>query len=388
VRTAWRRICWFFLLIHTAGLFAQTESERLKQLLNPLIEKGLHDDPTPDLAIGVVHNGTLVYARGFGVMKLGHPEKPVTPETLFHMASVTKPFVATCVMQLCEQGKIDLDVPVAKYIPYFRLNDPRYRSITVRQMLTHSSGMPDVEDYEWNKPQYDDGALERYVRSLTTQKMLFDPGIKMAYSNMACEVLGDLVAKVSGMSFEDFADAHIFKPLGMTSSTLLLKKADPAKLAEGYTRPRGGDYASIHPIAAYPYNRAHTPSSNLESNVVDMARWAMANLNRGELDGKKILKSSTYDLMWKPAIDVEFCRPNGECRKPGVQVGMSWFIETKKGHTFISHEGGDDGFVTLVVLVPDLNLGLVLMQNSEHPGLTVARAAERAVLDYFLQQNK
>jgi CubicO group peptidase (beta-lactamase class C family) len=388
VRAAWRRMCWFFLLIHTAGLFAQTESERLKQLLNPLIEKGLHDDPKPGLAIGVVHNGTLVYARGFGVMKLGHPEKPVTPETLFHMASVIKPFVATCVMQLWEQGKIDLDVPVAQYIPYFRLNDPRYRSITVRQMLTHSSGMPDVEDYEWNKPQYDDGALERYVRSLTTQKMLFDPGTKMAYSNMAYEVLGDLVAKVSGMSFEDFADAHIFKPLGMTSSTLLLKKADPAKLAEGYTRPRGGDYASIHPIAAYPYNRAHTPSSNLESNVVDMARWAMANLNRGELDGKKILKSSTYDLMWKPAIDVEFCWPNGECRKPGVQVGMSWFIETKKGHTFISHEGGDDGFVSLVVLVPDLNLGLVLMQNSEHPGLTVARAAERAVLDYFLQQNK
>jgi CubicO group peptidase (beta-lactamase class C family) len=320
-------------------------------------------------------------------MKLGHPEKPVTPETLFHMASVTKPFVATCVMQLWEQGKVDLDAPVTKYLPYFRLNDPRYRSITVRQILSHSSGMPDVEDYEWNKPQDDDGALERYVRSLTKQKLLFDPGAKMAYSNMAYEVLGDLVAKVSGMSFEDYADAHIFKPLGMTSSTLLLKKADPAKLADGYTRPRGGDYASIHAIAAYPYNRAHTPSSNLESNVADMARWAMANLNRGELDGKRILKSSTYDMMWKPAIDEEFCRPNGECRKLGDQVGMSWFIETKKGHTIISHSGGDDGFVTLIVLVPDLNMAFLWMQNSEHPGMTVGRSAERAVMDYFLQEN-
>jgi CubicO group peptidase (beta-lactamase class C family) len=389
--SAARLISWIFVFSCAAvltGQTAQTEEDRLKQLLDPLIEKGMRDDPTPGMAIGVVHNGHLVYARGFGVRKLGHPEKPVTTETLFHMASVTKPFVATCLMQLWEQGKVDLDAPVVKYLPYFRLNDPRYRAITVRQMLTHSSGMPDVEDYEWNKPQYDDGALERYVRSLTTQKLLFDPGTKMAYSNMAYEVLGDLVAKVSGMSFEDYADAHIFKPLGMTSSTLLLKKADPAKLADGYTRPRRGDYASIHPIAAYPYNRAHTPSSNLESNVKDMARWAMANLNGGELDGQRILKSSTYDLMWKPAIDVEFCRPNGECRKPGAQAGISWFLETKNGRLFVSHSGGDDGFVTLIVLVPDLNMAFLWMQNSEHAGMTVGRTAEKAVLDYFLQSGE
>jgi CubicO group peptidase (beta-lactamase class C family) len=253
-------------------------------------------------------------------------------------------------------------------------------------MLNHSSGMPDVEDYEWNKPQYDDGALERYVRSLTTQKMLFDPGTKMAYSNMAYEVLGDLVAKVSGMSFEDYADAHIFKPLGMTSSTLLLKKADPAKLADGYTRPRGGDYASIHPVAAYPYNRPHTPSSDLHSNVVDMARWAMANLNRGELDGKRVLKSSTYDLMWKPSVDVEFCNDAGDCRKPGRQIGLSWFLEMKNGHQVVSHGGGDDGFATGILLIPDLHVGFVFMQNSLHPGMTVARTVQHAVLDFFLQQ--
>jgi CubicO group peptidase (beta-lactamase class C family) len=219
-----RRICCIIVLLYAAVFYGQTEDVQLKQLLDPLIEKGLQTDPTPGLAFGIVHNGRLVYARGFGVMTLGHPEKSVTPGTLFHMASVTKPFVATCVMQLWEQGKVDLDAPVMKYVSYFRLNDPRYRSITVRQMLTHSSGMPDVEDYEWNKPQYDDGALERYVRSLSKQKLLWDPGTKMAYSNMAYEVLGDLIAKVSGMSFEDYVDVHILKPLGMNSSTLLLKK--------------------------------------------------------------------------------------------------------------------------------------------------------------------
>jgi CubicO group peptidase (beta-lactamase class C family) len=119
-----------------------------------------------------------------------------------------------------------------------------------------------------------------------------------------------------------------------------------------------------------------------------MARWAMANLNRGELDGQRILKSSTYDVMCKPAADVEFCRGDGNCRKPGIQVGISWFIETKEGHQFISHSGGDDGFISYLLLAPDLNMALVVMQNSEHPGMTVARTAEHAALDFFLQQQK
>src|SRR5580765_6490283 len=99
------------LLASSCVLWGQSEGDRLKQRLDPMIEKGLHDDPTPGLAVGVVHNGRVVYARGFGVMQMGHAEKPVTTETLFHMASVTKPFVATCVLQLWEQGKVDLGRP-------------------------------------------------------------------------------------------------------------------------------------------------------------------------------------------------------------------------------------------------------------------------------------
>jgi CubicO group peptidase (beta-lactamase class C family) len=106
------------------------------------------------------------------------------------MASITKPFVGTAIMQLVERGIVDLDAPVVQYLRYFQLADDRYNQITVRQMVTHASGMPDVEDYEWDKPQYDDGALERYVRSLTNQKLLFAPGERVQYSNMAYEVLG------------------------------------------------------------------------------------------------------------------------------------------------------------------------------------------------------
>lgn len=113
-------------------------------------------------------------AFGLGVMKIGE-DKPITPETLFHMASITKPFVATSIMQLVEQGLLDQDSPVASYLPYFTLNDPRATSITVHQMVTHTSGMPDVQDYLWNRPEYDDGALERYVRSISDLDLLGDP---------------------------------------------------------------------------------------------------------------------------------------------------------------------------------------------------------------------
>ena len=121
-------------------------------------------------------------------------------------------------------------------------------------MVTHTSGMPDVTDYCWNKPEYDEAALERYVRSLQDKTLLWPPGQKFKYSNMAFEVLGDLIAKVSRSSFEDYVEMNILKPAGMNSSTLLYKKADPAKLASGYTLNKG----VVEPVANYPYNRAHS----------------------------------------------------------------------------------------------------------------------------------
>ena len=101
-----------------------------------------------------------------------------------------------------------------------------------------------------------------------------------------------------------------------------------------------------------------------------MLRWAMANLNHGELDGKRILKASTHDLMWKPAAEVERCHgaDRSNCVKSGEQVGISWFLKMKDGHLIVSHGGGDDGFITGLVLIPDQDAAFVYMQNSAHPG--------------------
>jgi CubicO group peptidase (beta-lactamase class C family) len=129
-----------------------------------------------------------------------------------------------------------LNDPVIKHLPYFRLKDPRYKEITVRQMVTHTSGMLDVTNYHWDKPEYDDGALERYVRSLDDKTLRWAPGKEFRYSNMAFEVLGDLVAKVSGKSFEEYVAENILEPVGMKSSTLLYKKADCCRRPSRATR--------------------------------------------------------------------------------------------------------------------------------------------------------
>jgi CubicO group peptidase (beta-lactamase class C family) len=342
------------------------QDARLAERARPVLRKAIAETRLSGLAVGIVRGGRLIYAEGFGVRTLADPASAVTPDTLFHMASVTKTFVATSVMQLWEKGKVDLSTPVVRYVPYFRLADQRYNAITVRQMLTHTSGMPDVQDYEWTNPQYDDAALERYVRSLTNQRLISAPGEQFKYSNMAYEVLGDLVAKVSGQSFEEYVRQHILEPLNMRSSSLLVKQADPKRLASPHVISGG------NPVVrkVFPYNRMHAPSSTLYSSVNDMSRWAIANLNRGELEGKRILRESTYATMWAAA---------GEHVK---NVGISWHRGLHRDTVgLIYHGGADVGFRSNIVLVPSRGVGLILMGNCDNAPL---RELTPALLDVIL----
>jgi CubicO group peptidase (beta-lactamase class C family) len=186
------------------------------------------------LSVGIVRGGQLVYSGAFGARSM-ETREPVTERSLFHLASVSKPFVATALVQLAERGAVALDAPVVEYLPYFRLADERYPTLTIRQMLSHVSGMPDTEDYGWERPEHDEGALERYVRSLSGERLIGDPGAQFAYSNIAYEVLGDVIAKASGQSFEAYIRDHILQPLGMDQSTFLRAEVPPALAVTPHT---------------------------------------------------------------------------------------------------------------------------------------------------------
>jgi CubicO group peptidase (beta-lactamase class C family) len=325
--------------------------DRTSRKIDALIAEAMRAESVPGVAIAVTEGGELTYARGHGVMNVA-TQVAVTPETLFHLASVTKTFVGTAILQLAERGRLDLDAPVVTYLPYFRLQDERCTQITIAQMLSHTSGMPDTDDYGWDRPEYDDGALERYVRGLDGLSLIAPPGERFAYSNIAFEVLGDVIAKVSGVSFEEYVRREVLLPLGMVRSRLLVREADSALLASPHVRTAFGEVVASD---VFPYNRAHAPSSTMYSNVLELSRWAMAHLNRGKLGGARILSSQIYDLAWRPWA------PTRDRYWP--EVGLSWFVRERSGERCVGHEGADVGFKACLILVPARGVSAIGLGN-------------------------
>ncbi len=319
--------------------------------LGPFVQQVVESFGLAGLAIGIVKSDELIYTQGFGVRNLDTQE-PVTPSSLFHLASVSKPFVATGILQLVEQGKMALDAPVITYLPHFRLKDPRYTEITVQQMLSHTAGMPDTDDYHWYAPEDDDEALDRYVRSLVGEELIAAPGEKYAYSNVAFEVLGDVIARVSGQTFEAYMKTQLLDPLEMQESTFLRCEVSQ-NLA---TTPHFGAPLTIIQ-GAYPYHRAHAPSSTLHSSIQEMSHWALASLKRGSFKGKQILQSDSYNLLWQV-----YMQTGEEIWEEAV--GLGWFFGTYRGRRVIHHGGSDPGFESDIVLMPEEEAAVVVLANS------------------------
>lgn len=328
----------------------------------------------PGLAVGIVENGEIVYARGFGVQSL-ETQTPVTPDSIFCVASIAKCFVASAILQLIEQGKLELDAPLSQSLPYFRLDDERYRQITLRQVLSHTSGMPDMDENEYDElvahPEYDDGAAERYVRALSSRKMIAAPGECFAYSNIAYNVLGDLIAKISGQTFEGYMKEHILRPAGMPDSTFYFPDVPRERLAVPHLR---APQMMVNPI--YPYHRGDAPASFLHSTVVEMCHWAITSLNRGIYREERILTPASYDLMWTPVA------------KRGIpplreEMGLGWSLGHFNGASTVGHGGGGFGWTCFLVLLPEKNSGAIVLCNEESSAHD--RAVE-AVIHTLLEQ--
>lgn len=322
-----------------------------KTAVEALITRQMEGFDVPGMAVGIIKNGEVVYAGAHGVRALD-TRTPLSTTSLFHMASVSKPFVATAVVQLVEKGKIDLDERLTHYLPYFTMADERYKDISIRHMLNHSSGIPDEDDYEWDKPQYDDGAAERYASSFGNVQLDFTPGEGYSYSNPAFDILAAVIAKVSGESFEDYVKTNILDPVGMVNSTFYQPDV-PEELA---TKPHVlGNDLQREVSKIYPYNRRHAPSSTLHSNVEDMLRWARVNLNKGEIDGNRIYEETSYELLTQPQTKIN----------ENAQVCLSWFRSDFNSTIKFSHSGGDTGYSTYFAFIPENQSAIAVMVNGD-----------------------
>ena len=332
-------------------LYAQTKPDFTKESIDSLIQLQKETFELPGLAVGIMIDNKIYYSNALGVQDLNN-QQPLTTSSLFHMASVSKPFVATAIMQLVEQGKINLEDKLIDYLPYFSMTDSRYKKITIQQMLNHTSGIPDVKDYEWDRPQVDKEAAERYAKSFKNEVLDFEPGKEWNYSNAAFDILGDVIAKVSGMSFEDYIKKYIFEPTGMKNSTFF-KPDVPTEIA---TSPHSmGDDLSMEVLEVYPYNRIHAPSSTLHSNVEDLFKWAMLNLNQGSLNGSQVFTPAVYQQLTNPTAEVN----------NNLSVCLSWFTREIEGKKFYYHSGGDEGYATFFGFMPELKAAVFVMGNSD-----------------------
>jgi CubicO group peptidase (beta-lactamase class C family) len=341
--------------------------------LDTVLREIVADWGIPGLGLGIVEEDAIVFARGYGTQNLD-TGAPVTPDSIFCVGSVTKCFVATAVMRLVEQGAVELDAPVVRYLPYFRIDDERGAQITLRQILSHTSGMPDMDEIEYDEllkhPETDDAAAERYVRALTGRRLVADPGARFAYSNIAYNVLGDLIAKVSKQTFESYMREHILRPAGMPESTLLPAEVDPGKLAFPHLRiPE----MVVNPV--YPYHRADAPASFLHTSVVDMCHWCLACLSQGKHTPQPLLTPESYELMWTPAASRGY-PPLYE------SAGLGWTLGHFDGVNTVSHGGGGFGWTSFLVLLPERRRGAIVLCNEESSAHSrVTDAVIRTMLD-------
>src|SRR4051794_35835945 len=217
----------------------------------------------PGLALAIVESGTVSLTRGYGVANR-EQQAPMTTQTLVAVGSTTKPVTVTAVLQLAEQGKLDLDAPVTKYLPWFSMDDPRFGSITVRQLLNHTSGIPASASLDGNQ---DADALEQRVRALDWEQLRSAPGTHWEYANDGFNVAGLIVQAVSGMPYEQYVQGRILKPLGMGRSTF-----DPAQgaafgMAQGYVKRKGQVQAEKTRLT-----RGYDPAGMLLTDAEDSGR--------------------------------------------------------------------------------------------------------------------
>lgn len=345
---------------------------KVGQGLWPLVETFLGSHEVAGLAVAVVRDGE-VFSHGFGVRDVGTGDR-VTPETMFHLASVSKPFVATAVVSMATAADVDepvlgLDAPIIEWIPEFTLADGRAGEVTARGLLSHSSGLPDVSEYGWHDPQLGDDALSEFARSLSDWRLQAEPGSTFSYSNAGYELLGLLLSRATGTTFENAVRQQVLTPLGMRNSTFLRGEV-PGHLAAS---PHVGMPLTV-PQGSYPYTRRHAPSSTLHSNLVEMCRWIGAHLEPAEAtaggSGQSArLDRRLLDLMWRPAVRV--AHPPWE-----EELALGWCVGHYGGHRALSHSGADPGFGSKLVLVPERRIGVVVLANSNTvPTSAIAKAA-------------
>lgn len=322
-------------------------------LLSAWIESQMAYSGLPGLSIGIVHDQQLVWAAGFGRAGL-EPARPATPDTLYRIASITKLFTSTAILQLRDAGKLRLDDPLVEHLPWFRIGGAHAEApaVTIRHLLTHTAGLPREAGF----PYWTDGDFPTALQirdKLAEQQAALPTETEWKYSNLGLTLAGGIVATVSGRAYPEYVAEHILEPLGMGRTWVTTPPADHPDLATGYGRrlPAGTRVA-----APFTDCDGITPAANMTTSVSDLTRFAMLQFRDGPAGGAQILHGSTLREMQR----VHWLEPDWE-----AGWGLGFRVMRTRGKTYVGHGGALRGYRTIIHLCPADRIGVVVLTNAD-----------------------
>ena len=313
-------------------------AEDVDRRVDAYVRAEMNRQKIPGLALAVMRDGKIVKACGYGLSNV-ELSVPVTAESIFQSGSVGKQFAATAVMMLVEEGKLSLDDKITKFSPEA---PDAWDKITVRHLLTHTSGLKDYTDKNWDYRR--DYTEEDILKLLQTLPLEFAPGEKWSYSNSGYALLGFLIHRVTGKFYGDFLQERIFRPLGMTTTRIISERDIIPHRCAGYRLVNGElkNQEWVNPTLNT------TADGSLYFSVLDLAKWDAA------LYTEKLLKRSSLDEMWTPV------KLNDGKTYP---YGFGWAVKEMNGHRLIEHGGAWQGFTTAISRYVDDRLTLVALTN-------------------------
>lgn len=318
----------------------------------------------PGLALAVVKDGRVVWAKGYGVRRLGDPA-PVDAGTLFGIASNTKVFTATALGLLVEEGKLAWDAPVVDYLPWFMMYDPYVtRELTVRDLLVHRSGLGlgAGDLLWWPESTY---SREEVARRLRYIKPASSFRGAYAYDNVLYTVAGEVIKAVSGRVWEDFVAERILKKVGMTGSNVRHSAAaEGGNVAAPHARVEG----AVRPVAPFTSDNTN-PAGGINAGAEDMAKWMLVRLARGKLaDGTALYSERTAREIETPVTITPNSPPPVELaalKSNFAAYALGVGVRDYRGQRVLTHTGGLPGYVSQVTLLPERRLGIAVLTNAE-----------------------
>ncbi|WP_419868786.1 serine hydrolase [Chryseobacterium sp. CT-SW4] len=348
----------FLLFLLAVGIFnSQVEEKKLDEL----IKSTLKTFDVPGMSVGIVKDGKLVYAKGFGVRSLTS-KNPMDEKTLVGIASNSKGFTCTALALLADEGKLNWNDKVSQYIPEFQMYDPYVsQNITIKDLVTHRAGLGLGQGDLMFFPEGGSLTVNDIVHNVRYLKPEHSFRTDLEYNNIMFIVAGEIIHRVSGLSWAEFIEQRIMKPVGMTSSFGSYNRAQSVSNKIDAHAPVDGKAKAV----PHDWNETANAAGGIMSNIEDMTTWAQFLLNNFTTkDGKKLVSDKQAQQLWSLQISAPVAAKN-PYDTSFYGYGLGWFLSDVKGHKQVQHTGGLIGTVTQFTLIPDLNLGIVVLTNQQ-----------------------